>query len=113
MPSGTIWSNNSCAYDAVVTLPYSIWADPYVPMGGQFSEITNIFFTALLQKFNNYHNSCGSLENARDDLRRELMAYTPNDFTWGAYVGIDNVFHNILQTTHPVLHSIRRCPNGH
>jgi hypothetical protein len=59
MPSGTIWSNNSCAYDAVVTLLYSIWADPYVPIGGQFREITNMFFITLLQKFNSYHNSCG------------------------------------------------------
>jgi hypothetical protein len=72
MPSGTIWSNNSCVYDAVVTLLYSIWADPYVPIGGQFSEITNMLFTTLLQKFNSYHNSCGLLENARDDLRRDL-----------------------------------------
>ena len=113
MPSGTIWSNNSCAYDAVVTLLYSVWADPYAPMDGRFSGITNVFFTALLQRFNNHHNSCESLENARDNLRRELMAHAPNDFTWGAYVGIENVFHNILQTTHPMLCSIRRCPNGH
>jgi hypothetical protein len=85
----------------------------YVPMGGQFSEITNMFFTALLQKFNSYHNNCGSLENARDDLRRELIASAPNNFIWGAYVGIESVFHNVLQTPHPVLRSIHRCPNGH
>jgi hypothetical protein len=41
------------------------------------------------------------------------MASAPNNFVWGAYVGIESVLHNVLQTPHPILSSIRRCPNGH
>lgn len=113
MPPGTTWSNNSCAYDATIVILHSIWLENPEHCTEMLRSLRNQYLTPLLQRFSDHkHNTC-SLENARDEMRRQLMTAEPNLFPWGEYVGLDSVMYHILKAPQPILKSIRGCPYGH
>ena len=113
MPEGTIWSNNSCAYDAVLVILYSIWSDNPESFNEKLGSLNNEFLNNLLLRFTDYRSQKCSLEDARDDLRRQLEVASPNLFSWGSYVGADSVLYRLLQSQFLILHSIRKCPHRH
>jgi hypothetical protein len=113
MPKGTVWSNNSCAYDCVFSIMHSIWSNNHVRHSELFRSINNNFLTFLAEKFSQHQRDVVDLEDIRDDLRRLLANEFPITFPWGEYVGIDIGFHTIFKTPNVVLSSVHMCPNGH
>ena len=88
-PIGMRWSENSCAYDSVFTPIYVQWCtnrnlqtDLFRRMG---SPVANLLFDGFIR----YEAGQGSLENARDAVRRHMARNPETEF--GAYTSIYNV----------------------
>jgi hypothetical protein len=113
MPHGTIWSENSCAYDSVVTILYSIWSRDVVNETVRLQSLRYAILNKVVASFTEHQLHHCSLEDSRDSIRQQLMAKAPNSFPWGAYIGIDAVFEQLLQTPHAILTSERICKQGH
>ena len=112
MPVGTIWSENSCAYDAIIVILHSIWYEHREIISERLNHLHNEYLSHLLLEFTKHNNGNTSLEAIRDDLRHKLCQDKPNQFTWGEYVGVDCVFHNLLQSQDPLISSYRHCSNN-
>ena len=50
-PHGTQWSNNSCAFDAVMSVFYNIWKDYSVVRAIQFKDINDEFLGQISDSF--------------------------------------------------------------
>jgi hypothetical protein len=109
MPLGTIWSNNSCAYDCIITILHSIWLTDTARLRGLQNDILN----RVVASFTEHQDGLCSLEDSRDSMRQQLMTLAPNSFPWGAYVAVDSIFDQLLETSGDVLSSERICPQGH
>jgi hypothetical protein len=110
-PIGMRWSENSCAYDSVFTPIYVQWCtnrnlqtDLFRRMG---SPVANLLFDGFIR----YEAGQGSLEDARDAVRRH-MARNP-DTEFGAYTSIYNVCSILLNMNEIVWEKFYLCPNGH
>ena len=62
IPQGMIWSNNSCAYDSIFTILFSIWCNNKNLWNYNFHEIIYPFIIALSHEFNNVANNLKKLE---------------------------------------------------
>ena len=62
IPRGIIWSNNSCAYDSIFTVLFSIWCGNKNLWHYKFQEIYNPFIRALTDGFNDVDNNRKTLE---------------------------------------------------
>ncbi|KAF8237885.1 hypothetical protein L208DRAFT_1014830, partial [Tricholoma matsutake] len=50
-PQGSQWSNNSCAFDAVMSILYNIWQDNARNQTVQFKNINNEFLGQISESF--------------------------------------------------------------
>ena len=114
MPVGTIWSENSCAYDAIIVILHSIWYmyEHREIISERLNHLHNEYLSHLLLKFAENDNGNTSLDVIRDDLRHKLCQDKLNQFALGAYIGVDSVFHNLLQSHNPLIRSYRHCSNN-
>ena len=62
IPQGMILSNNSCVYDSIFTILFSIWCNNKNLWNYNFHEMNNPFIIALSQGFNNVANNLKTLE---------------------------------------------------
>jgi Helitron helicase-like domain at N-terminus/PIF1-like helicase len=63
IPQGMIWSNNSCAYDSIFTILFSIWCDNKKLWTYNFHRMNNPFIIALSNGFNDVDNNRKDLGN--------------------------------------------------
>ena len=68
VPRGMIWNNNSCAYDSIFTVLFSIWCGNKNLWHYNFQEIDNPLIKALTDGFNDVNNNRNTLEAIRDDV---------------------------------------------
>ena len=68
VPRGMIWNNNSCAYDSIFTVLFSIWCGNKNLWHYNFQEVDNPFIKALTDGFNDVDNNRKTLEAIRDDV---------------------------------------------
>ena len=124
VPVGTQWHNNSCAYDAVITILFNIWRDDPETMTDDWHEFHCDMLDSLSQAFHR-HDSMQvvrsapssvsrqfTLEQIRDFFRRRLARISP-EFTFGRYASVHCIFEHFLQTNDPVIVADIACPNGH
>jgi hypothetical protein len=125
VPLGTQWQNNSCAYDAIITVLFNIWFDS----GGSESGIVSIehtqcdMFDDLIQRFRS-HESCQvvsgnlgsptyySLEQIREYFRR-CLARISQEFTFGSYASVQSIGEYLFAAQEIVTTSDVFCSNGH
>ena len=62
IPQVMIWSNNSCAYDSIFTILFSIWCNNKNLWTYNFHRMNNPFIIALSNGFNDVDNNIKSLE---------------------------------------------------
>ena len=118
-PLGTIWQNNSCAYDAVITILFNIWREDPLATTGIWQTMGNIELNSLLACFS-LHTSMPqsqsqqfTLENIRDYMRRRLACISPT-FAFGQYASVSNILLHLLDTSSTVTTNTRRCiTHGH
>jgi hypothetical protein len=89
-PIGCRWSENSCAYDAIVTPMFLLWCTNREKWSQEFRKTGNAIANTLIEGFWRYERGETSLEGARDDFRR-LIARIPNGAPFGVYTTIESV----------------------
>ena len=113
IPQGMIWSNNSCAYDSIFTIIFSIWCNNKNLWTYNFHRMNNPFIVALSNGFNDVDNNIKSLETIRDDVRRNLHEFFPQTMAFGNFTSVENIFSALLETTYRVQLVEYRCYNNH
>jgi hypothetical protein len=83
-PIGLEWDNQnwSCAYDSLFVILYDIWKENPDRWTNNFKNI-NRHMQALAYKFQEIYEENVSLENIRDDIRKDLHNLDPNKFPMG------------------------------
>ena len=121
IPLGTRWQNNSCAYDAVITLLFNIWRGDAVSETDSWSELQCELLDSLTQSFHKHEDiqvasasiRTFSLEQIRDFFRRRLARFSAAEFAFGRYASVHSITEQILKTCEPVTASNLYCPNSH
>ena len=120
IPLGTRWQNNSCAYDAVITVLFNIWRGDAISETGLWHELQCELLDSLTQSFYKHEdNEAASasvqnftLEEIRDFFRRHLARFS-SEFTFGSYASVHSIVEQFLKTCAPVTTSQLCCPNNH
>ena len=110
-PRGSQWSNNSCAFDAVISLLYNIWLDDMNKRSIHFRHINEVHMGMISDSFSQtqFQNST----NIRDFVRRRLQRIDPISFAWGQFTSIQSILDHFLATSYPITSSLMFCPNNH
>ena len=111
-PIGCRWSENSCAYDVIVTPIFLLWCSDRERWSREFRRTNNAIAERLIDGFYRYEMGDTSLEGARDDFRR-LIAGLPNGAPFGNYTTIENVCTPLLRSETVVSEMFYQCSNGH
>ena len=112
VPIGTVWSQNSCAYDAVLCIIHSIWSsnkNVYTYLFGSLNEILQ----KLVSNFIKHASGTKTLESTRDDTRRHLHRLAPSHFTWGQFTSASVLIDYMLTMPTTTIQSEHICKNGH
>ena len=114
-PRGLQWSNNSCAFDAVLSILYNIWQDDATERTVQFKDINDEYLGEIARGFSQtrLRDTAYTLEEVRDSMRQHLQRADPATFPWGRYTGIQYILDYLLAMNRPVTSSSVRCPNDH
>ena len=111
-PIGMRWSQNSCAYDSIFTPIYVLWCAHRDNWTEEIRRMGSTTAVQLLEGFIRFEGGQGSLEDARDKVRRTL-ANTERGCVYGEYTSLDNVCSIWFKTNEVVLERFYQCPNGH
>ena len=76
-------SQNSCGYDAVLTILYSIWSENSERWSENFKSLENPYINALVVDFEHMHTTNISFEAMRDNFRYVLQASNRQEFKFG------------------------------
>ncbi|KAJ7450565.1 hypothetical protein FB451DRAFT_1052180, partial [Mycena latifolia] len=100
--AGLSWNqyDHSCAYDAVFTPLYHVWSGHTAKWSDKLSEL-NKYAVCLAAGYEAFNNKTGTLENARDILRRILHKEDPANFPEGAEMtDIHFLTHKMFGSSH-------------
>ena len=112
-PIGMKWSKNSCAYDLVFTPIFFQWCTNG-DLKTEFTRIGSPEVKLLFDGFVQYEAGQGSLENARDAVRRHMVSLNLNHgAVFGAYTSIYAVCTVLLKMNEIIWEKFYLCPNGH
>ena len=111
-PIGMHWSQNSCAYDSIFTPIYVLWCAYRDTWSEEIRRTGSTTAVQLVEGFIRFELGQGSLEDARDKVRRAL-ARTQRGCAYGSYTSIDNVCSAWFKTNEVVFERFYRCPNEH
>jgi PIF1-like helicase/Helitron helicase-like domain at N-terminus len=120
IPMGTQWQNNSCAYDAVITILFNIWLDNPITVTESWHEIQCELLDLLMQYFHSHESIVNesapsrrfSLDQIREFMRQHLASISAS-FTFGSYASVHCIFEQLLCTQQPVIVSDTICSHGH
>ncbi|KAF8224266.1 hypothetical protein L208DRAFT_1512701 [Tricholoma matsutake] len=114
LPEGTQWSNNSCAYDAIITVLFNTWKENPLGNNEAWSEINNSLMIELINGFNNYMarltltQQGQTLENVREQMQQRLISIS-TEFGFGLFTSISSVLQLVLQYNEAVTSCMQRC----
>jgi hypothetical protein len=112
VPSGFAWSDNSCAYDSVLTVFYSIWASVNQRGEGLFSGINSNLAKLLHEAFHNITGDDG-FEKHRDIFRYALENIDPRSHKFGEFTAVGSLLDHLLTTEHETTRIRNGCSNNH
>ncbi|KAJ7477539.1 hypothetical protein FB451DRAFT_1173088 [Mycena latifolia] len=100
IPSGLIWEsrNHSCAYDATLTILLNLWSVDSLRWSRDLASLGRLMgdFALGLQSV---VQGSGSLEQARDEVRRQMNSENPEAFPYGPNLcSIDRVASMLFPT---------------
>jgi hypothetical protein len=96
--SGIIWSNNSCGYDAVFMILYSIWRSDSLRWCESFANSQSIWLNYFQNCFSPQTASLPTLEDIQDGWRCQLHAQAPENFSWGTFVSLYQLLYDVFLT---------------
>jgi len=112
VPVGMKWSQNSCAYDSIFSILFSIWCNDKRAWNVSFTSLGNRFLVLLVDHFVKYDRKEIGLEHARDVVRRELAEFSSN-LAFGSYTSLERVFDAIFSTDQAVYTTNFSCASSH
>src|SRR6266540_3266875 len=112
VPNGFAWSDNSCAYDSVLTILFSIWASDDQQSGELFSGIKSNLAKMLHKTFQNIANDDG-FEKHRDIFRHALESIDPRNHKFGELAAVESLLDHLLATEHETTRIHNICSNNH
>ncbi len=110
-PIGLVWQNNSCAYDSVITILYSIWTQNNVDWSRRFHTINVDWLGRLSDLFTRFNDGSLTLEAARDNLQHRYTEIDLIHMRFGGFMNISKVLDSLLLDEHPVRCSMVCCAN--
>ena len=113
VPRGMIWSNNSCAYESIFTVLFSIWSGNKNLWHYNFQEIDNPFIKALTDGFNDVDNNRKTLETVQDCIQQFLHLYFPQTMGFGDFTSVENILAALFETVYEVQSVIYTCRHNH
>ena len=113
LPLGLSWQANSCAYDAVLTIPFNIWAENPELRERQYFLTSSEYLIFLTASFHPIYNGTLRFEKVRDVLRCLLQSRWPEKFRWGHGTSIHELPDRLLESTGPVIEAELYCPRLH
>jgi hypothetical protein len=111
-PIGMRWCQNSCAYDSIFTPVYVLWRAYRDIWTEEIQRTGSATAVQLVEGFIRFEEGRGSLEDARDDVRRTL-ARTERGCVYGSYTSLDSICSVWFKTSEVVFERFYQCPNGH
>lgn len=111
LPVGFVWSDNSCAYDSVSTILYSIWTSDNTQHDA-FSCMTSNVGQILQVALENITND-QEFEKHRDVFRRALETIDRQNHSFGVIASVGSLLHHLLATEHVTMRIYNRCSNNH
>ena len=113
IPSGIVWSENSCAYDSVLTILHSIWKIDPSKWGNVFYNLNPNLLGSVVPGLVQHSQSLTTLEIVWDKLRRKLQRVDSQKFRWGSFTSITALLDVILSDNMEVMSSQLVCSLGH
>ncbi len=113
VPRGISWSQNSCGYDAALTILYSIWSGNSERWSENFKSLENPYLNALPAGFEHMHTTNFSFEAMRDNFRYFLQASNRQEFKFGQYISIATLFETLCEGLDNIQIVYRVCINQH
>ena len=111
-PIGTIWSQNSCAYDAVLCIMHSIWSSNKTVYTEIFRNLNDILGNLAIN-FIKHDSGSKTLESTRDDMRHYLDRVAPSTFKWGQFTSVLKLIEYVLTMPTIAMQNDHICKNGH
>jgi hypothetical protein len=113
VPRGISWSQNSCGYDAALTILYSIWSENPERWSENFKSLENPYLNALTLGFDHMRTTNISFEAMRDDFRYFLHASNRQEFKFGQYISIATLFETLCEGLDNIQIIYKVCINQH
>ena len=110
---GLAWHQNSCAYDATLTIFHSIWNSDPQKWSERFKGMNEEWMGKLASDFGKHWAGSMRLEVTRDNLRRRLALRAPDQFAWGELTSMHHLLQYILKTANTTIQSHLECPQHH
>jgi len=110
-PQGLIWDgeNYSCAYDSVMTILFSIWSQSPTEWKPRFKDMNRIM-NVLATGFYRAKENQGTLESARNKVRRLLHQRNPALFPYGQIgTPINEMIEQLLRSDNVIASTWLRC----
>ncbi|KAJ3773255.1 hypothetical protein FB446DRAFT_642021 [Lentinula raphanica] len=108
IPVTTIWSDNSCAFDAVFPILYQSWIENVSLLYDCYSVLPSV-----IENFEKVQSNTMSMNEARDSYRLSLAMRNPRRFTFGSYCAVTEVLEDLLHTCTPFIKCSLWCEQNH
>ncbi|KAF8231790.1 hypothetical protein L208DRAFT_1275577 [Tricholoma matsutake] len=109
---GIIWENNSCAYDAVLTILFNTWNCNPIHYTATWQLMRNTQLNILVTEFNRLiDNPQLSLDIVRESMRHHFAGLSDALFHFGHYTSVHNLFLTLLKSDYPITRTTRQCIN--
>ncbi|KAF8958461.1 hypothetical protein BDZ97DRAFT_1668456 [Flammula alnicola] len=113
-PLGLQWSQNSCGFDSVFTVLYSIWNMNPNEWSEKLLALDNELLTFLINGFQKVFSNEEAFETIRDQFRFKIQTYSHGQFRFGRFITVTSLCEAILVTSHLLSwNCVYDCPNGH
>ena len=97
-PYGFSWTENSCAYDSVLSILHSIWNKDSMKWNDVFRNMNNMIMGPLLNNFTACKIGLITLNSCRDNLCFTLQQLSPENIAWGEYTSVTKLLDYMLET---------------
>ncbi|KAJ3537079.1 hypothetical protein NMY22_g5748 [Coprinellus aureogranulatus] len=107
--AGTVWRNNSCAYDSLMSILYHVWRKNRVQCATYFNWMGNDVLIQLGQGFAQVQSGLATPEQVRDAWQRQMAAEYPQDFTFGGLASVGALIDRMFICPDPIYRMVYRC----
>ena len=105
--------NNSCAYDAVITIVYNLWVESREKWTATFDALNADYLGELAANFGRLDGMLGGLVESRRLLQQHLQRNSPCEFRFSAETSIYALLLKLLMTQSVIYSSTLWCVTGH